>query len=72
MPMNKITTHDQLLRYIYNETSSEENKEIKLQLLLDAKLYEELQDFKAIKKNLDICILSPKASTINKIMAYAA
>lgn len=69
--MNKITTHNQILRFVYNETSVDESSTLHTQMMIDGNLYEEFYYTKAIKRNLDGCELSPRIITQNKILAYA-
>jgi hypothetical protein len=69
--MTLTYTRDDVVRYIFNETSPEEAAAISGQLLIDP----DLQDFYSCCNELvrDICRLnlSPTKKTIDKILSYS-
>lgn len=69
--MNNNTTHEILIKNLYNECSNAEKKELKLQLLLDAELYNENFELKIIKKHLNKVRMNPSLKTQKNILAYA-
>lgn len=69
--MTKTITQDNLIRYIYNETTAEEASLIEEALKADwtlKELYEQLQDSKI---QLDKAAISPKKIVIDTILAYS-
>jgi hypothetical protein len=72
--MIKTFTQDDVIRYVYNETTAEENEEIENALVWDTHLAEFYQDVVKITKRLDKTVEppSPKQETINRILQYSA
>jgi hypothetical protein len=69
--MSSFTTED-LLQYIYKETSPEQTVAIMEALEIDAELREKLETLAAAKKRLDaLGQFSPDQSSIDKILAYS-
>jgi anti-sigma factor RsiW len=60
--MTKTFTQNDLIRYIYNETSQEESLEIQKALLFDDALHEEHKQLRATVNLLDE-LLEPGASS---------
>jgi len=70
--MNNFTTED-LLQYLYKETSADKTAAIKLALETDWNLLEEMEFLKASLQELDsIKLMSPSNETLQNIFAYAA
>lgn len=69
--MNKITPED-LVRYLYNETSPEKTDRIKAALQIDNVLHDEYEKLKNTHSKLEEVKLSPRPETINSILEYAA
>ena len=69
--MIKITPED-LVRYLYNETSEQKTATIKAALQSDWNLRESYEKLLNSKKNLNIIKLSPRAESVNKILEYAS
>ncbi len=69
--MTKTFTQDDVVRYIYEETSEQENKEIEQALICDAKLQEVYKELNAVKKQLDHSLKQPSDSTVQSIMNYS-
>lgn len=70
LPMHNFTTED-LLQYLYQETSIEESAAISEALESDWKLKEAFQQLEESVKNLNEAQYSPRSKTIAKIMSYA-
>lgn len=69
--MTKIFTHDDLIRYVYEETTAEENRLIEKALAIDNALLEQCQELQRIKEQLDGSMMSPSEKTINIILEYS-
>lgn len=69
--MNKITPED-LVRYLYNETSPQKTDRIKAALQIDNVLRDEYEKLKNTHSKLEEVNLSPRTQTIDSILEYAA
>jgi len=69
--MTKIFTHDDLIRYVYEETEPEENRQIKLALNEDMELLEQYHELLWLKKQMDGGMMNPSEKTINTILEYS-
>ena len=69
--MIKTFTPDDLLRYLYEDTSTEETKEIERALQLDLRLQNELEQLKADLELLDTLVPEPSERCLSHIMDYA-
>ena len=69
--MTKTFTRNDLIRYIYQETTESEKKEIEQELLLDNKLFEEYKNLAEVSMELDRVDLSPSEKTIKKILNFS-
>ena len=69
--MNNYSPED-LLLYLYNETSAEATAAIDAALERDWTLREKLAVLKASKKRLDTLVESPRTEVVLNIMRYAA
>ena len=65
-----FTPHD-LIRFIYNETSKEQNRAIELALLCDYELREEYNKLKSTLGALTKVSYEPANSTIETILNYS-
>jgi hypothetical protein len=70
LPMHNFTTED-LLQYLYQETSIEKSAAISEALESDWKLKEAFQLIEESVKNLTGAQYSPRSKTIADIMSYA-
>ena len=69
--MHNFTTED-LLQYLYKETSAEKTAAIGTALISDWSLREKLDMLAASKTSLDsVQLLSPRKSTLDSILSYA-
>ena len=71
MPMIKTFTPDDLIRYLYHETSERETQEICKALLTDSELRSMYTSMCTIKKEMDAAQLEPSAQTVLNILSYA-
>jgi hypothetical protein len=69
--MTKTFTPDDLLRYLYEDTSVEEKREIEHALRNDSRLQLELDQLRSDIELLDELQLSPSEECISHIMDYA-
>ncbi|KXK23805.1 MAG: hypothetical protein UZ12_BCD005002447 [Bacteroidetes bacterium OLB12] len=69
--MTKTFTQNDLIRFIYRETSEEETKEINKALLCDSTLQAQYNELNAAYKQLNQAKLEPSAASIQNILNYA-
>ena len=70
--INTFTLKDDILRFIYSETTPEENELIMEKMLLDDELYQFYLENSLTKDAIDDLKLQPSESTINRILQYAS
>lgn len=68
--MHNFTLED-LLRYLYNETSPEQTAQIKAALETDWTLREKFEVMTSAKQRLEALKLSPRQQTIDNILNHA-
>ena len=68
--MTQITQED-LVRYLYNETSEKKSELVKDALESDMNLRDSFEALQASKKNLENVDLSPRPESVDKILQYA-
>lgn len=64
-------TQEDLLLYMYNETSSEKTAQIKAALETDWNLKEQYDNLISAQQKLEAFKLSPSSKTIDNILSYA-
>ncbi|CAN5284857.1 hypothetical protein BH20BAC1_BH20BAC1_07220 [soil metagenome] len=69
--MTQVTQED-LVRYLYNETSEQKSELIREALANDINLKNTFEEMQMSKKSLEHTELSPRPQSIDKILAYAA
>jgi anti-sigma factor RsiW len=69
--MIKTFTQTDLIRYLYQETTAEETREIEAALHCDAELREQYYELFTLKGELNAAALQPSAETLNNILAIA-
>ncbi|MEO9146416.1 MAG: hypothetical protein ABI237_12765 [Ginsengibacter sp.] len=69
--MIKITP-EELVRYLYNETSEQKTAQIKAALQTDWNLRDTYDKLVSAQKNLNEIKFSPRAKTVDKILEYAS
>ena len=70
--MIKTFTDNELVRYLYEESSASENVEIRNALLCDSSLEEMFSSFKFSSSILDTLSFSPSKLSLNNIFEYSA
>jgi hypothetical protein len=69
--MIKTFTQDDVIRYVYHETSESETLEIEQALLCDAKLQEVYNEINGVVGQLNKNMKAPSQQAINNILKYA-
>ncbi|WP_296621005.1 hypothetical protein [Marivirga sp.] len=69
--MTTIFTHDDLIRYVYEETELDENQQIEQALSEDMELFEQYHELLWLKKQMDGGMMAPSEKTINTILDYS-
>lgn len=69
--MIKTFTPDDLVRYLYKETSEKENREISQALLCDAKLLDMFKQLATMKRKLNFAVKNPSERVVNDILQYS-
>ncbi len=68
--MKQFTTED-MIRFLYNEMTTEENQQFLQAIQQDWTLLEAFEQLKQSMKCLDSSVVSPRKSTVNAILQYA-
>ena len=68
--MIKIFTQNDLIRYLYHETSEKETEEINHALISDPELNEQFNQLCSDAKELDKGLLQPSSSTVLNILSH--
>lgn len=63
---------EELVRYLYNETSEQKTAKIKAALQTDWNLRDTYEKLLISHKNLNEIKFSPRTETVNKILEYAS
>lgn len=71
MPMIKTFTQNDLIRFLYHETTEEENGEIKRALQYDPELTLQFEQLQSVTKNLEDVMMEPAVGSIQKILNYS-
>lgn len=69
--MTLLFTHEELIRYLYNETSPERAADIEAALSTDWSLHEKMEVLQRSVKALDTPLESPRPEVIRNILNYA-
>jgi hypothetical protein len=69
--MIKTFTQNDLIRYLYHETTEAEAREIDNALVCDAELRQQYASLCAMKRNLDEAELQPSSATVLNILSYS-
>ena len=64
-------TPEDLIQYVYNETSTQKSAAIKVALEADWTLREQYEEILSAQKSLEKVTLSPRKNVIDNILAYA-
>ena len=73
MPMTKTctSTQNEIIRYVYNETSASENVLIENSISCDEEMLNFYLECIYIKEDLNLIVLSPKDKTVNNILDFS-
>lgn len=69
--MTKTFTQDDLIRYLYHETTERETREIDKALICDSELQKQYKELVAMKSQLDVIRMEPSEGCLNGILNYA-
>lgn len=69
--MIQTFTPNDIIRYIYKETSEQENARIENALLSDRALLEIFKEFSLIKRQLERAMHDPHEHVIDHVLAYS-
>lgn len=69
--MIKTFTQDDLVRYIYKETTPEESSEIEIAMLFDERLADAYTDLFSVVNDLEASMKSPSEKTVDAIISYS-
>jgi hypothetical protein len=65
------STQNEIIRYVYNETSASENVLIEKSISSDEEMLNFYLECIYIKEDLNLIVLSPKDKTINNILDFS-
>ncbi len=69
--MIKTFTKNDLVRFLYDELTAQESKELEQLLITDSELRSELEEIKAVQKGLDQVTYSPSKKSVDKILEFS-
>ncbi len=69
--MIKTFTQNDLIRFLYHETSEKETKEINKALLCDSELQAQYKELNFVRHELDSARLEPSSESVQNILHYA-
>ena len=69
--MIKTFTQNDLIRFLYHETSEQEEREINKALICDSELQEQYKELIATKNQLDVARMEPSAIVVENILNYS-
>lgn len=69
--MIKTFTQDDVIRYVYEETTASERSEIKQAIICDSELQDLYKELVAIKKQLDDSMKTPSHKVTESILNYS-
>ena len=69
--MTKTITPDDIIRYLYKETSTEENVEIEVQKICNAEVDEFIDDFQYVQTTINEIDYQPSSKSIKNILEYS-
>lgn len=71
LPMTLLFTPEELVQYLYNETSPEKTAAIEAALQEDWTLREKLEVLKSSRKTLNTLVESPRHEAVLNVLNYA-
>lgn len=69
--MIKTFTQDDVLRYLYDEVTIKESKELEQALICDSELQETYKKFSSLKRQLNAVIKTPSQTVVQSILNYS-
>ena len=69
--MIRTFTQDDVIRYVYHETSKEESQEIEKAIICDSDLQIMFKEINGVKNRLDEAQKTPSKMVINNILNYS-
>lgn len=69
--MIKTSTHNDIIRFLYGETSTEETITIKTDMIFNEEARDEYHEISFIKRKLDRTFKTPQERVINNILKYS-
>ncbi len=69
--MIKTSTHNDIIRFLYGETSPEESGTIKTDMIFNEEARDEYHEISSIKGMLDKTFKTPGERVINNILRYS-
>ena len=69
--MTKTFTQNDLIRYIYHDTTEKETNDIEKELLFNNKLFEDYKNLAEVTMELDRVDENPSEKVVNKILEYS-
>ena len=69
--MKKTFTRNDVIRYVYNELNTKENKEIELAMMLDDDLAEEFYELSKAQRALNRIVKEPSKRVTDNILNYS-
>ena len=69
--MTKTFTQDDLIRFIYEDTTEEENIQLENALVCDAGLLDCYNRLLEIKKDLDQGVINPPTRVVDAVLSYS-
>lgn len=65
--MNRTSTNNDIVKYIYNELEERETLKLNFKGLTEPSIYNEISSFLDIKSHLDLCFETPSDIIMNAI-----
>lgn len=69
--MIKTITNDDLIRYVYDETSEVENEQIESVITWDKEMKNDLSDFQFLKKEISRIEMSPSQKLVDNLLFFS-
>lgn len=69
--MTKTFTHDDLIRFLYRDTTKQENFQLQNALVCDAELLDRYKRLLEIKEDLDQGMIDPPQRVVDAALSYS-
>lgn len=69
--MTKTFTHDDLIRYVYDETTEEENRQLENAMACDTDLLDKYNELMWLKAQMEGSMKAPSEKTTKTIIEYS-